>query len=324
MTGIGIDVSKDSLAVAVARVDWTGEFPNSSAGHKQLVRALKRRSQGPRRVVIEPTATYHLAIATLLANTAYFEVMIANPRTTANFAKALNQRGKTDAADCGMLAKYASTMPFVRWNPPSAAAVGLRSLVRRRLQLVRQRTMEKTRLKEAVATGGDDIVIEDIEATLDFLDSRVAAMEKRAVELVRANQELEEWRRRLCTIPGVADITALSVIAELVCLPSDIGAKQLTAMAGLDPQPRQSGMRDAARHISKKGNKRLRTALYLAAWNAASFSPHVKAWKNQLIERGKAPNVAYVATARRLLVAMHHMTRTNSDWDGESFHASVP
>jgi transposase len=322
LTGVGIDVGKHTLAVAIHGFDWTGEFQNTTAGRKKLVQALTRRvSHG--RVVLEPTATYHLAIATALAEHDGYQVMIANPRLTASFAKALNQRGKSDAADSTMLAQYAATMPFKPWSPPSEAAQGLRALMRRRGQLVRQRTAEKTRLKEARATQGDPLVSEDIQATIDFLKGRIQRIEARALELVRQDAPLEAWRAQLCTIPGVADVTALTLIAEMVCLPTNIKSKQLTAMAGLDPQLHQSGTMDAKRHISKKGNRRLRTALYLAAWNAAAHSPHVGAYKDKLLERGKAPNVAYVATARRLLLAIHGMRRAQTAWDGERFHATA-
>ncbi len=120
----------------------------------------------------------------------------------------------------------------------------------------------------------------------------------------------------------MADLTAATVIAELAAMPADADPKQLTALAGLDPRQRQSGTMDAQRHISKAGNKRLRTALYLAAWSAATFSPHVKAWKNARVERGEPANVAYIAVARRLLLAMRGMHTTKTDWDGTRFYAS--
>ena len=40
------------------------------------------------------------------------EVMILNPRLAANFAKALNARGKTDQSDARVLREYAASRPF--------------------------------------------------------------------------------------------------------------------------------------------------------------------------------------------------------------------
>ncbi len=97
-------------------------------------------------------------------------------------------------------------------------------------------------------------------------------------------------------------------------------ARQLTAFAGLDPQPWQSGTMDAARRISKRGNKRLRTGLFLAAWNTTRFSPHVSVWRQRLVNRGKPPKVADVAVARRLLHSFVAMRKHEQPWNGEAFH----
>jgi transposase len=319
MVGVGIDVGKESLVVAVHDPAWEGTFENTPAGHKALLKVLKKRAKGCR-VVLEPTATYHLAIANCL-HKAGVPIMVVNPRLTKNFAKARNQRGKSDRADSKMLAAYAVVMAFIPWTPPRAAVLQLRDLQRRRAQLVRTRTREKTRLVELKAVGGAPDLIEDLQLSIDFHKQRILAMEKAMAAVVSSDPELAAWSARLKTIPGVADVTAMSVMAEVAYLPADVDAKQLTALAGLDPKPHQSGAMDARRSISKAGNKYLRTTLYLAAWNASTFSPHVKAYRDALVLRGKPANVAYVATARRLLLAMRGMQATETDWSGQRFFA---
>lgn len=316
----GIDVSKDTLHLAILNPSWVGEFPNTAAGHRKIVQKLA--GSAPCRVVIEATATYSDAVARALAATPGIEVMVANPRMTRNFAKALDQRGKSDGQDRLMLARFAASMPFRTWEPPVDAALKLRQLIRRRGQLVRQQAAEKVRLKEARCDpSADSLVIEDIEENLAHLAKRIERLEKLALAHVAEHDDLEAWRVQLVTIPGVADGTALQVIAELACLPDDMDVRQLTAYAGLDPQPWQSGTMDARRRISKRGNKRLRTTLYMAAWNTARFSPEVKAYRQGLIDRGKPPKLADIAVARRLLHAIVGMRRTNTPWDGSKFYS---
>lgn len=316
----GIDVSKNTLHVAILEPEWVGEFPNTKAGHKAMAKRLARR--GPCRVVIEATATYGDAVARALAATPGVEVMVANPRTTRNFAKALDQRGKSDGKDRLMLARFSAAMPFKAWQPPKDEALKLRQLIRRRGQLVQEQTAEKTRLKEAEGDEAiDALVIEDIKENLAHLARRIARLEELALAHVAAHDDLTRWHAQLLTIPGVADVTALQLMAELACLPADMDVRQVTAYTGLDPQPWQSGGMDARRRISKRGNKRLRTTLYMAAWNTARFSPEVKAYRQRLIDRGKAPKLADIAVARRLLHAIVGMRRTNTDWDGSKFYS---
>ena len=320
MNFAGIDVSKASLHVGVLGSEWTGTVPNTPAGHARLVRKLEELGTDWR-IVVEATATYSAGITRLLAGTEGMQVMLANPRATHNFAKALNQRGKTDALDCLMLARYAAAMPFTPWKAPPAPAFTLRRVIRRRRQVVRQHAAEKKVLAETRAeVDPDPFVLEDIEANLATLAARIKRIEAHALDLVRKHQELRAWHAQLLTIPGVADVTALRLMAELGCLDLQLDARQLTAYAGLDPQPHQSGAMDARRRISKRGNKRLRTTLYLAAWNTTRFSPEVAAWRQRLIDRGKPPKVADVAVARRLLHAIVAMRRKNAPWSGSAFH----
>jgi transposase len=319
MNYAGIDVSKETLHVAVIAPPWKAEFPNTAAGHRRLCKRLLRFGE-PIRVVLEATASYGEGITHSLNACDSIEVMVANPRATKSFAKALDQRGKTDAIDSMMLARFAVAMPFKTWTAPSNVARRLRKLMRRRLQLVHQAAAEKVRLKEIrCETSPDGFVIEDIQDHIHQLDRRTKRFEQKALEFIRADQELDAWRVQLCTIPGVADVTALAIISELACVALDMDARQLVAYAGLDPKPFQSGSMDATRRISKRGNKRLRTTMYLAAWNVTRFSPEVAAWRKRLTDAGKKPKLADIAVARKLLHAIDGMRRTGTNWDGTKF-----
>ena len=77
---------------------------------------------------------------------------------------------------------------------------------------------------------------------------------------------------RLCThckegiFSSYPDITpntsAIKVLAEIICLPADMSAKQWIAYAGLDPRTTESGTSiNKPSRITKSGNKYLRTAL---------------------------------------------------------------
>ena len=318
----GIDVSKSTLSAALFEPAWSAEVPNTSQGIAQLVKKL---AQQPTRTVVEATASYGLDLVDALAETSGIEVMVANPRATRNFAKATRQRGKTDRSDSQMLARFASAMEFVPWTPPGRSARELRQLMRRRKQLVDHMAAEKRRLKELRCQARPNaIVVEDLEDHIQHLGSRISKLEKQALEVTKQDAALDSWRAQLITTPGVADLTALAVISELAVLPPDMDGRQLTAFAGLDPQPWQSGTMDAARRISKRGNKRLRTALFLAAWNTNRFSPHVAAWRQKLVERGKAPKVADIAVARRLLHSFVAMRKRGESWNGDAFHRLNP
>jgi len=76
--------------------------------------------------------------------------MVANPRTVANFAKAMMSRNKTDPMDAEVLRQFAERMPFVEWVSPSQAALERRAASRRLHSLSNMLTREKNRLPDCL------------------------------------------------------------------------------------------------------------------------------------------------------------------------------
>lgn len=319
MPGVGIDVSKAELVVHMNPSGWHRTFENSKKGRNMLLKCVLKRAKG-HVVVMEPTAQLHLPLARLL-HAKGVPVMLANPRRARAFATSMGRRAKTDRVDSELLALFASTHEFRAWQPPRQEAQQLRQLTRRRDQLVRMRAKEKTRLKELQTLGDVPELVTDAEEVIAFLDERIDALEASTARHVAADAALARDVELVDTVPGIAAVTATNLVSELTHLPEDLDDKQATAYVGLDPSVRQSGRRDAKRHISKAGNRRLRSSLYMAAWNAATHSPHVKAWKEKKLAEGKEPNVVYVAIARRLLMAIRAMLRSGTTWQGERFCA---
>jgi len=68
--------------------------------------------------------------------------------------------------------------------------------------------------------------------------------------------------------------------------------------------------------ISKTGNRHLRRALYMPALVAIVHQPHVRAFYQHLLERGKSKMQALVAVMRKLLHAVYGMFKHQQPFDG--------
>jgi transposase len=102
----------------------------------------------------------------------------------------------------------------------------------------------------------------------------VASLEQRIQDdLLRKRYEL------LVSIPGIAQVSAMQLLAELSTLPSDLTVREWVAHSGLDPAHEMSGssVRKASR-ISRAGNRHLRRALYMPVLVASRCDPHAKAF----------------------------------------------
>jgi transposase len=324
-TEAGIDVSKDVLDVAVRRdgtCDETARFPNDARGHRALIRWLTKRNR-PARVVLESTGIYSLDVALALHAARDVVVMVANPRAIKQFAGALMQRSKTDLTAAVALREYAVRMPFVPWQPPTAEILALRGIARRIAALIVERTRERNRLHAVQATTAQvAVVANDIEVNIRHLERRIELLSAEAVALVRAHPVLQRAFEQLTSIPGIAAHSAVQLLPELLVLPEGMTVRQWVAHAGLDPRAHQSGTSvDKPARLSKVGNAHIRRALFMPALVAVRHDPHVRAFFDKLVARGKTPLQAYVAVMRKLLHAIYGMFTTNTVFVGEKFHA---
>ena len=320
----GIDVSAKKLDAAWRGSKRQGEqvtFENASSGHGELVRHLKKRAGGKViRVVIESTGVYGIDLA-LALDRAGFEVMVANPRASANFAKATMQRSKTDRLDCVMLLEFAEQMTFKRWQAPSAVQLQIRGISRRVHALMSAIRDEKNRMHAANQVDGTEIVKRSMRATIKALEKQVQELRAAALRLIQSDAVLARRNELLLTVKGIGQISAIAILAELAILPTDMTDRQWVAHAGLDPRECESGtsLRLPPR-ISKRGNKYLRSALYLPARVACRFEPGVASYAARLRERGKKPLQIHVAVMRKLLHSIHAMFTNDQDFDGHRFY----
>jgi transposase len=323
----GLDVGARELVVAILR-DGQPEspciLPNTPAGHRQLLKLLTRRG-ATARVCLEATGVYSLRLALALQRAERVEVMVVNPRAIKDFQRARLTRAKTDAVDALGILEFLQRMEFVPWTPPTDAVLALQQLGRRLVQLRGELTREEARLHAIAYTPDrDGWIASDLAAHIRQLKKRIQALQQAAAQLAAREPELAVQVERLCSVPGIGQVTALRLLGELLVLPGDLKAKQWVAHAGLDPRPRQSGTVDAPRHISRTGNRHLRLALFMPALVAIQRSPQIKAAYEALLSRGKKKKVALIAIMRRLLHSIWGMLHHQTNFNPQLFHSFTP
>src|SRR5690606_32462114 len=104
--------------------------------------------------------------------------------------------------------------------------------------------------------------------------------------LIATDLDIKKIVILLCTIPGIAELTAAIILAETNGFELIRSRRQITSYAGLDVREKQSGtsIRGKAK-ISKKGNKHLRKALHLPALAAIRWDDRFKALFNRLVSK---------------------------------------
>ena len=315
----GIDVSAETLTVAViepGRPSIQREFANSASGHKALLGWL-RTWKARVRVCLEATGIYSMNLALALDAAEGVEVAVLNPKRVHDFARSLC-RSKTDSADAQVLAEFSMRMDFKPWQRPSRTALALRAISRHIEALGLEHTRTHNRLhaaQESIAT--PRCVIEDMKRSLAGLERRMLKLRREAREQIDGDDQLREQFLLMIGMPGIAEISALQILGELVLLAPDLKARQWVARSGLDPVHQDSGTSvHKPAHISRAGSRHLRRALYMPALAAVRCDPHLKAFYEVLLARHKSKLQALMAVARKMLHAIYGIFKTRTPYDG--------
>jgi transposase len=322
----GIDVSAATLAVAVMGPDQPfdeRQFANSRSGHEALLAWLRKRKARVR-VSLEATGIYSMDLALVLDAAEGIEVAVLNPKQVHDFARSL-RRSKTDSADAQVLAEFSLRMEFKAWQRPSRSALALRAISRHIEALCVERTRASNRLHAAQGSMGTPrCVVDDLKRSLATLERRILKLRGQARVQVDSDERMWEQFRLLIGVPGIAEISALQILGELVLLAPDLNARQWVARSGLDPVHRDSGTSvHKPAHISRAGSRHLRRALYMPALAAVRWDPHLKAFYEALLARHKRKLQALMAVARKLLHAIYGIFKSRTPYDGNKLFPQI-
>ena len=131
---------------------------------------------------------------------------------------------------------------------------------------------------------------------------------------------LKECIDLIKTIPGIGELTAISIVAEIGDISRFKKAKSLVAYFGIDPSVNESGkFKGSNNHISKRGTRIGRKALYAAALQ--SISTHGGKPMNEVLLRfyqnhnAKSKKLGLVAVMHKLLLYIFSILKNKNPYE---------
>lgn len=302
---VGIDVSKAALDVAFGLQEPVVRFINEPKGHRQLARALARRSD--QRILLEATGGYEHAVLRHLADR-NLPALRVNPRQVRDFARATGILAKTDAIDARVLVRFGAAVEPHHRPLPSPQQERLARLQTRRAQLVAMRTAEVNRLQQAT----DPVIVATIKAVNKAIDKQIAAIEAESAEVIAEHAGLQRTYDILTSVPGVGPVTAAVLLGSMPEL-GTLSRQAAAALAGLAPFNRDSGTQRGQRHI-RGGRAEVRTVLYMATLASLRCNSVIAEDFERLTAAGKPHKVAMTACMRKLLTILNALVRDDMLW----------
>lgn len=293
---IGVDIGKFSFVVTVHGSSQVDEYENSSAGIAHFIKAYKKPlSKGLS--VLETTGGYEMKLLLTLCNKS-FAVHRADARKVKYFIRSYGTEAKTDKLDAKALALYGYERHarLDLYIPSSKEAMELYELVMRRQDLTQMIVAEKNRVQGPRS----QTIKKSCETLLEALSSELKVITDTINERISQDKDMEAKKQVLKTIPGIGDVIAnnlLVLLPELGC----VNRRQIASLVGVAPRSKDSGKFSGYR-ATGHGRADIKSHLFIAAMSASRSNTALKAFYEQLVERGKKKMVALMALMRKILV----------------------
>jgi transposase len=297
----GIDISKQDFVVAILtdKKPIIKKFTNNKNGFNLLLKYFKKLKIDQAKICMEATGKYGENLANFLYKLAY-QVSVVNPACIKAFAHTNLARNKTDATDALLIANYASKCNPRLFTPKKPILKEIQEIHRCIQDLKSQLTQVTNRLENIDLLPG--AVSSTWQNMASSIKTKIEELQNYVVELILSDHDIKQDYENLQTIPGIASISAIAIIAEVPSVDILPNARTLAAYAGLNPKHRISGssVRGKTR-ISKIGSGNLRKVLYFPAVVSSSANHNFQKLKQKMKSKGKHNMVIIVALMRKLL-----------------------
>lgn len=295
-------------------------FDNSSSGLNGFYQWCEKRNKTHEIMpiyVMEATGVYYEELAYFL----HYKKQMVSVQLAIKikyFAKSCNLKTKTDKVDSKMIAEFGIEKNLKGtdlWVPPSEDFKMIRDLSREHTSLKQDLTSAKSQLHALNhAHEAYKEVIGFKKRQIDFYETQIIEVEKEIYRLIKLDNKLHSKIEKIATIKGVRFITIIKVLAETNGFLLFKNIRQLVSYAGLDVIEKESGKYKGKTRISKKGNARIRSALYMPAMTASQHNTTLKTFYERINKGRTIKRQGLIAVMRKLLILIYTLWRTDKKY----------
>jgi len=301
------------------------ELKNSKAGFNQLIRWVRKLIKPDVSVffVMEATGNHYESLTYHLLGLKQ-QVAVLLPNKVAHYAKSLNVKTKTDAVDARVIAQLGTERKLRLWEPPRPIFKQLKELTRQYTELQREKTVFTNRL-DSLKSGHKPLpfVLESNKAMVRTLKQQIQKCDKEIEKLIMSDEWLWSKMKKVLSIKGVGITSASIIVAETQGFEFVQNIRQLTSYAGLDVVRRESGTSVMGNtRISKKGNGRIRAALYFPALVAVQHNMDLRTKYLRIKEGKPSKMIGITALQRRILILIYTLWRKDEEYQ-ENYLQSI-
>lgn len=328
---IGLDVHKKNIvmgeSIEAGKGNMTGEFLNTDSGVNKLLKKLKQISNEHDVKICYEAGPCGFTLKRVLEKHGFLCHVVA----PSLIPQKAGDKIKTDKRDAIKLARLyrAGELTFI--SVPDEEKEAVRDLVRCRDDIMTDLKRAKQRLNHFFIRHGYfyagsnwtlghyewinqvDLKNSILNSTLahyfneiEFLNMQLKDMDKE-IEKIASTEPYREKVKALCAFRGIAILTAMIIISEIIDFSRFSNPKELMAYLGIVPSEYSSGGSVKKGSITKCGNKRVRRALVEAAHHYRHKPVITVKMKKDVQDTKEELRIAPVKALHRLHKKYYHL-----------------
>lgn len=326
---VGLDIASKKIDVCMSVIDSnqrvvvvsSSSFLNTLKGFKDMEDWIVRKQKEkevPLFLCMEATGVYHENCALYFSERKY-NTSIILPNKAKHYLISLGLKSKNDSIDAKGLSKMGAEQCLELWQPMGKFFYELRQITRQYQNLQEQKTVFNNQLHALnLAMYKNKKMIKQQKDIIKLLDKQLKELEKLMKNLIESDEVVKQKVTNICKIKGIGLLSVATVLAETNGFELFKNYKQVVSYAGFDVVERESGTSTGKTKISKKGNSRIRRALFMPSLVAVK---HKEKALVDLYERTFAKHgikmKSYVAVQKKLLVLIYHIWKKNEAFNSD-------
>ena len=326
---VGLDIASKKIDVCMSVIDRnqrvvvvsSSSFLNTLKGFKDLedwIIRKQKEKEVPLVLCMEATGVYHENCALYFSERKY-NTSIILPNKAKHYLISLGLKSKNDSIDAKGLSKMGAEQCLELWQPMGKFFYELRQFTRQHQNLQEQKTVFNNQLHALeLAMYKNKKMIKQQKDIIKLFDKQIKELEKLMKNLIESDEVVKQKVANICKIKGIGLLSVATVLAETNGFELFKNYKQVVSYAGFDVVERESGMSTGKTKISKKGNSRIRRALFMPSFVAVK---HKEKALVDLYERTFAKHgikmKSYVAVQKKLLVLIYHIWKKNEEYSSD-------
>jgi transposase len=291
---IGIDVSKETLDVAVASTKNHIRVANSTAGFKQLMTWLKSLNieLSACWFVFEYTGGYEYKLVQFCSSKGIAFTRFAGLEIKKSMGM---QRGKSDKVDSKRIAEhgYEKLEKLTPHTSESAVIIRIKQLLTQRSGFIKDRKAHEHRAKELMAMmelSKTDPLVKNYISAAEFAREMTTNTEKLIMQEVNTDGDVQLNFKLLTSIPGIGPVNALMAIAYTENFKRFADGRKFGSYCGVVPFEHSSGTSIKGKSmVHYMANKEIKASLSMAARATMTYDTEMKLYYQRRKEMGKHP-----------------------------------